>query len=190
MVPTIFLVVSALCFQQAFSASYFKFVDCGTDPNRPIIFKEGDVTPHPLQLPGTIGAHFTAQVKKDVGNNPIIMDVSINKTVLGQPQKIPCVSQVGTCHYPDVCAMISKYKTSGCPKEIDGTNLPCFCPFKAGTVTLAPTNFVVEKVNALYTWLASGEFQARLQLHDSVTKNEVGCLYAQIQVGKQGFLFG
>ena len=40
---------------------------------------------------------------------------------------IPCDDNVGSCNYPDVCAL-SPFKNTECPKIFKDNQIPCKCP--------------------------------------------------------------
>ena len=51
----------------------------------------------------------------------------IEKEVLGEWIKIPCVDSVGSCSYQDICAFLEEVT---CPDPLVKAGIPCKCPFK------------------------------------------------------------
>lgn len=56
----------------------------------------------------------------------------MEKEVAGFWVKIPCVEQLGSCSYENVCNMIDECIPPGepCPEPLHTLGLPCHCPFK------------------------------------------------------------
>lgn len=56
--------------------------------------------------------------------------------------KIPCVEEVGSCHYPDACDILNQLIPPGqdCPEPLHSYGLPCHCPFKAVSLFLITQN--------------------------------------------------
>lgn len=56
----------------------------------------------------------------------------MEKEVAGFWVKIPCVEQLGSCTYENVCDLIDQYIPPGetCPEPLHTYGLPCHCPFK------------------------------------------------------------
>ena len=59
----------------------------------------------------------------------------------------------------DFCDLLNQgfvhNNTTECPPQLRSQNLPCTCPFKAGTYTLNPATFTIPKLDSLWSWLAS-----------------------------------
>lgn len=66
------------------------------------------------------------------------VNLTVEKEVAGFWVKVPCVEQLGSCHYPDACALLNELIPPGqdCPPPLAVYELPCHCPFKA--VSLFP----------------------------------------------------
>lgn len=59
--------------------------------------------------------------------------------------KIPCVDEMGSCSYPNVCDILDMLIPPGsdCPEPLHTCGLPCHCPFKA--VSHTSTNICVQR---------------------------------------------
>lgn len=64
---------------------------------------------------------------------PPQVNVTVEKEVAGFWVKVPCMEKVGSCHYPDACALLDELIPPGqeCPPPLSVYELPCHCPFKA-----------------------------------------------------------
>lgn len=64
------------------------------------------------------------------------LNVTLEKEVAGFWVKIPCLDELGSCHYEDICDILDKLIPPGqdCPEPLRTYGLPCHCPFKAVSV--------------------------------------------------------
>ena len=54
------------------------------------------------------------------------MELVILKDVFGSWLKVPCIDNVGSCTYTDLCPLLSGIT---CPPSFDQQKVPCKCPF-------------------------------------------------------------
>lgn len=61
------------------------------------------------------------------------LNVTLEKDVAGFWVKVPCVEELGSCHYQDACDLLTRLIPPGqdCPEPLHTYGLPCRCPFKA-----------------------------------------------------------
>lgn len=64
------------------------------------------------------------------------VNVTLEKEVAGFWVKVPCLEEVGSCHYRDACDILNQLIPPGqdCPEPLHTYGLPCHCPFKAVSV--------------------------------------------------------
>jgi hypothetical protein len=55
--------------------------------------------------------------------------VLIEKSILGKYIKLPCIDNVGSCYYDDLCQLLNQI--SQCPDPLVAAGIPCQCPFKS-----------------------------------------------------------
>lgn len=74
--------------------------------------------------------YFFYWVKCDVLSQ---VNVTLEKEVAGFWVKVPCVDDLGSCHYQDICSILDQLIPPGqnCPEPLYTYGLPCHCPFKA-----------------------------------------------------------
>ncbi|GFO48855.1 ganglioside gm2 activator [Plakobranchus ocellatus] len=91
------------------------------------------IRPDPVQLPGkvTLGASF---VFRETARSPIKLQVEIDVRSGGKWLKLPCIEQVGTCTYEDICDLLSLLPA--CPEPLVSAGIPCQCPFPKGSYNL------------------------------------------------------
>lgn len=61
------------------------------------------------------------------------LNVTLEKEVAGFWVKVPCLDELGSCHYKDACDVLNQLIPPGqdCPEPLHTYGLPCRCPFKA-----------------------------------------------------------
>lgn len=61
------------------------------------------------------------------------LNVTLEKNVAGFWVKVPCLEELGSCHYRDACDVLTQLIPPGqsCPEPLHTYGLPCRCPFKA-----------------------------------------------------------
>lgn len=76
--------------------------------------------------------------------------------------QLPCIDQLGSCTYNDVCSILDELIPPGtpCPEPLLTYGIPCHCPFKAvrpcPALTLAlPLGATVPSGAGLAFWLTS-----------------------------------
>lgn len=65
------------------------------------------------------------------------VNVTVEREVAGMWVKIPCLDEIGSCHYPNVCDLLDQLipPPQDCPEPLHTYGLPCHCPFKAVSVS-------------------------------------------------------
>lgn len=66
------------------------------------------------------------------------LNITLEKEVAGFWIKVPCVEELGSCHYRDACDVLNQLIPPGqdCPEPLHTYGLPCRCPFKDVSVLL------------------------------------------------------
>nr|XP_009683997.1 PREDICTED: ganglioside GM2 activator-like [Struthio camelus australis] len=65
---------------------------------------------------------------------PFLQAVLVVEKALGELWiQLPCVDQLGSCTYSDVCTILDNLIPPGttCPEPLLTYGIPCHCPFKA-----------------------------------------------------------
>lgn len=130
--------------------------DEGKDP---AVIKSLTLQPDPIVVPGDV--IVSAEGKTSVPlTSPQKVELTVEKEVAGFWVKIPCVEQLGSCTYENVCDLIDQYIPPGetCPEPLHTYGLPCHCPFKEGTYSLPSSNFTVPDLE-LPSWLSTGNYR-------------------------------
>ncbi|EHB06927.1 Ganglioside GM2 activator [Heterocephalus glaber] len=103
------------------------------------------------------------------------VELTVEKEVAGLWIKIPCVEQLGSCTYEDICNLLANFIPPGepCPEPLHTYGLPCHCPFKEGTYSLPRSDFTLPALE-LPGWLSSGNY--RIQSIVSGGGKRLGCV--------------
>ncbi|XP_004836728.1 ganglioside GM2 activator [Heterocephalus glaber] len=145
--------------------------DEGKDP---AVIKSLTVEPDPIVIPGnvTVGTEGKTSVPL---TSPLQVELTVEKEVAGLWIKIPCVEQLGSCTYEDICNLLANFIPPGepCPEPLHTYGLPCHCPFKEGTYSLPRSDFTLPALE-LPGWLSSGNY--RIQSIVSGGGKRLGCV--------------
>ncbi|KAE8277153.1 Ganglioside GM2 activator Cerebroside sulfate activator protein GM2-AP [Larimichthys crocea] len=109
----------------------FDWKNCGK-PDDPAAIKSLSLSPDPISIPGDLTASASGSTSVEL-SAPLSVNVTLEKEVAGFWVKIPCVDELGSCHYTDVCDILDQLIPPGqdCPEPLHTYGLPCRCPFKA-----------------------------------------------------------
>ncbi|XP_060784001.1 ganglioside GM2 activator [Neoarius graeffei] len=151
----------------------FSWENCGQSDD-PAVMKNLDLSPDPINIPGDLTASASGTTSVALVA-PLSLNVTLEKEVAGFWVKIPCLDELGSCHYEDICDILDQLIPPGqdCPEPLRTYGLPCHCPFKAGDYSLPQTVFSLPKVD-LPVWLTNGQYRVQGVLGNS--GKELGCL--------------
>jgi len=151
--------------------SSFSWKDCGNASSTVKVI-DLKVTPDPVVLPGVINVAFNMSIAKDYADG-ISGDVVIKKKVGPIHIEIPCIDNIGSCHYDDVCALMAQIPQ--CPDPLTQHKIPCKCPFKKGNYFLPSSEFSISSDP-----IPRGDYT--LQLNLSQKGAFMGCLALELSV--------
>lgn len=157
----------------------FDWKNCGK-PDAPAVLKTLSVAPDPITIPGDLSAEASGATAVELAS-PLALNVTLEKEVAGFWVKIPCVEEMGSCHYKDACALLDKLIPPGqdCPEPLHSYGLPCHCPFKAGSYSLPKSDFYIPNLDLPY-WLTNGNYRAQGVLGKDGA--ELGCLKVALSI--------
>ncbi|XP_059919172.1 ganglioside GM2 activator-like isoform X2 [Gadus macrocephalus] len=151
----------------------FDWKNCG-QPDAPAVLKQLELSPDPIAVPGDLTASASGSTSVPLAS-PLSVNMTLEREVAGFWVKIPCLDELGSCHYPDACSILDQLIPPGqdCPEPLHTYGLPCHCPFKAGTYTLPESDFYLPNTD-LPSWLTNGNYRAQGVLGSK--GKELGCL--------------
>ncbi|XP_075902700.1 ganglioside GM2 activator [Nelusetta ayraudi] len=151
----------------------FDWKNCGQEDD-PAVLTSLSLSPDPIIIPGDLSAAASGSTKVEL-STPLSVNVTVEKEVAGFWVKVPCVEKVGSCHYPDACAILDELIPPGqeCPPPLSVYELPCHCPFKAGSYSLPQTDFDVPHID-MPSWMTNGNYRVQAVL--GANGKELGCV--------------
>ena len=100
----------------------------------------------------------------------------MEKKVAGFYVKLPCIDNVGSCTYGDIC----KIWAQACTSQFEKYGLPCNCPFPAKTYTVSDVGVAI---TANLPGIADGEYRITGNLV-SASAGHIGCLQVIVNLAK------
>ncbi|XP_009575463.1 PREDICTED: ganglioside GM2 activator, partial [Fulmarus glacialis] len=113
----------------------FAWENCG-DRTDPVVLQSLSVAPDPISIPGSL--RVSAAVSSGKTMAPPLKAVLVVEKALGDLWiQLPCIDQLGSCTYNDVCSILDNLIPPGttCPEPLLTYGIPCHCPFKAVPVS-------------------------------------------------------
>lgn len=162
----------------------FDWKNCGK-PDAPAVMKTLSVSPDPIAIPGDLSAEASGTTSVDLAA-PLSLNMTLEKEVAGFWVKIPCVEELGSCHYENACDLLDLLTPPGqdCPEPLHSYGLPCRCPFKAGSYSLPKSDFYIPNIPDLPYWLTNGHYRAQGVLGKD--GSELGCLKVALAIHSDG----
>uniref|UniRef100_A0A8C7HAX0 MD-2-related lipid-recognition domain-containing protein n=1 Tax=Oncorhynchus kisutch TaxID=8019 RepID=A0A8C7HAX0_ONCKI len=152
----------------AYSAKIFGFSweNCGK-PDDPAVLKTLTLSPDPITVPGDLTASASGNTTVELAA-PLAVNVTLEKEVAGFWVTVPCLEEIGSCHYTDGCDLLNQLIPPGqdCPEPLHTYGIPCHCPFKAGMYTLPESDFYLPDIELPY-WLTNGDYRVTSALISS-----------------------
>ncbi|XP_059169339.1 ganglioside GM2 activator-like [Physella acuta] len=152
----------------------FKWKSCGP-ADQSIELRNLTINPSPLYFPGKLSFGFDVVFHsainpsdKITGSLKLLFQASSGSWI-----SIPCIGQIGSCTYTDICSMT---QAISCPDELKKKGIPCTCPFN-GEYKL--DNFDVEIDAAIFL---SGNYQGQVILSDS-NRGQMACYVVFFTIG-------
>ncbi|MBN3279872.1 SAP3 protein, partial [Polyodon spathula] len=132
------------------------------------------LSPDPISIPGDLKANAAGSTSVAF-TSPLALNVTLEKEVAGFWVKVPCVEELGSCHYRDLCQILDTLTPPGqdCPEPLHTYGIPCHCPFKAGDYSLPDSDFYLPDADLPY-WLTNGNYKVVGVLGSA--GQELGCL--------------
>ena len=130
---------------------------CDSTVKYPAMLQSLTISPSPLHLPGAVTVSASGTVAADI-KAPIKVALVIHKKVLGQWFKIPCVDNLGSCTYDDICTKLPP-PTQACPPILQKYGIPCHCPVPKGSYNLPSSTMNVN----VPVEIPSGDYEINIQ---------------------------
>jgi len=146
----------------------FSWQSCGSTSS-PFVIKSFTLAPDPLVLGANIT--FSGAVSLSEQVTAAQLEVTLEKKILGIWTEIPCIDNVGSCTYDNVCTFLTP-DNGLCKPPFSNYDIPCQCPVAAGSWAMPETTVFAK--NPGLSWLTDGDFYAEAQAYDQ-NGNELAC---------------
>lgn len=138
------------------------------------------VSPDPIPLPGTLEITLDAKIETEITEISSAVLV-IKKKVFGFYIEIPCVDNVGSCTYNDICGMLANVT---CPQQLLDLGFTCQCPFAAKEYKVpAGTEVPIPEIPDLPSFLESGDYEVKATLNNGSTA--LACYDIKVSLKKE-----
>eukprot|EP00118_Oscarella_pearsei_P007746 m.38674 g.38674 ORF g.38674 m.38674 type:complete len:210 (+) comp32625_c0_seq1:64-693(+) len=153
----------------------FSWKNCGSSSD-PVQIHSASIT-DPIPIPGTLNfsVNFTFAAPIE---SPLKAEVTIQKKILGAFITVPCIENIGSCTYDDVCSLIPPL--SECPPPLSTYGIPCQCPLKQGSYAIPSYSVDIPEISGLPSWLSNGDYHLKAAL--STNGKSVGCYEAYVSL--------
>ncbi|XP_053151411.1 ganglioside GM2 activator [Hemicordylus capensis] len=150
----------------------FRWEKCGPS-SLPAVIKSMSIEPDPIPIPGDVTCSVSAATTMAL-TPPLQAVVTLEKKLGDIWIKLPCVDDIGSCTYKDICTDLDRLIPPGqaCPEPLQSFDIPCHCPFKAGTYNLPTSQFYIPNMD-LPSFLTNGNYQLKVEL--SIGDQDLAC---------------
>lgn len=136
------------------SLSEFNWKSCADGSN--VHIKSLSVS-DPITIPGQVTVGLDAAIAKEITQISSV-DLVIKKKIFGVYIEVPCVDNIGSCTYNNICTMLAPIK---CPQQLLDLGFTCHCPFAAKEYKVpAGTEVTIPKIN-LPSFVENGDYDIK-----------------------------
>ncbi|XP_077983984.1 ganglioside GM2 activator-like [Glandiceps talaboti] len=137
------------------------------------------ITPDPIPIPGNVQVALNATFNIQFGA-PLKAVLTIKKKIVGIWVEIPCVDNIGSCTYDDLCSLIPFSPSQPCPEPFSTYKIPCYCPFPKGVYSLPKSDIAIPQIPDLPSWLTNGDYEIHADL--SMSSQRLACYEADVSL--------
>jgi len=154
----------------------FSYDDC-SGPSDPVHLRKLHVSPDPIPIPGNLVVDASAEVGESIAGF-LKASVKLETEIFGHFFEIPCIDNVGSCDYNDLCSILPKPEEP-CPPAFVKAGIPCRCPFPAGKFNLPTSSIALPSIP-----LPIKSAKIRLTAHVTSDGKPVTCIQLTAKVQK------
>lgn len=149
----------------------FSFTNCGNPQTDLTVVSNVNIKPDPIPKEGNVTLTADIVVRQNI-TAKVQASVEVKKKILGEWIKVPCIDDVGSCSYDDICPKLP----AKCPPIMQKYKLPCHCPFAPGHFSIPGITLALN----LPSETPSGEYKATIKA--SVSAGQVGCFEVEFSI--------
>jgi len=168
------------------------FSDCG-GPSKKMIFHHMSFNPRKLSLPGNVSIDFQAELIDTIQNMDVAVRIwkRMGNQYLGFWMEIPCVREVGSCTYDNICGRMQQQDPATEPilvtlrRAMEQAGAPSTCPMDPRTVNLHNLRLDMPAPQIMAaSVLIDGAYHMNFRMHEPGNPNrEYGCLELSAHIG-------
>ncbi|KFV15921.1 Ganglioside GM2 activator, partial [Pterocles gutturalis] len=135
----------------------FAWENCG-DGKDPAVLQSLSVQPDPIAIPGSVRVSAAGSSSKTMAS-PLKVLLVVEKALGDLWIQLPCVDQLGSCTYNDVCTILDNLIPPGttCPEPL---------LTYGGSYSLPASDFILPEME-LPAWMTNGNYRVRVTLSSS-----------------------
>lgn len=163
---------------------HFSWRNCGTKDD-PMQLSDLEVLPDPVILDKNITIDLISTLGIDIdAEHPLSADITLERYIGFMWVEIPCIAEVGSCFYEDICKVIPFTPDEPCPDPFPRFDVPCHCPIKHGVYNIRNGTFNLSAILEMFPlphWLVSGDYYGKVIA--SQRGKQMGCyeVYASVK---------
>ncbi|XP_034961588.1 ganglioside GM2 activator isoform X1 [Zootoca vivipara] len=164
----------------------FAWQNCGPSSD-PAVIRSLSISPDPISMPGDVTVSVAAATTVAL-TSPLKGEVVLEKKIGDMWIKVPCVDELGSCTYDDLCAKLDQAIPPGqpCPEPMQTYGIPCHCPFRAGSYNLPSSTFYIPTLD-LPPMLTNGDYRFKVVLSNG--DQQLGCLKLSLSLHSESRWF-
>eukprot|EP00111_Clytia_hemisphaerica_P004853 TCONS_00013955-protein len=141
----------------------FSYSNCaeGSDLN----IKSLSISPDPITIPGNVTIGLDAAISTEITDITSAALV-LKRKIFGVFVEIPCVDNLGSCTYNDVCSLLAKIE---CPQQLIDMGFKCHCPFPAKEFNVPAGTVIALPKLPLPSFAENGDYEAKVTLSNGST---------------------
>jgi len=136
------------------------------------------VVSEPLSIPGNVTITLDSYLSRLI-ESPLKVEVHISRKVGFIWIDVPCIDNIGSCLYEDICTAIPFPPDAPCPEPFISLGFPCHCPFPQGAYMAEKRTVHIPGENIPH-FLTKGHYTVRVQAFSN--DEEVVCLSARFDL--------
>ncbi|KAL3882940.1 hypothetical protein ACJMK2_029242 [Sinanodonta woodiana] len=149
MIPVVLALLFCHALGQLTLPAHFNWSDCGPS-DRKIRIACLHIDPFPVKLPGIITVSLEGTVSGTLPAD-FTMDVNIKKWTLGQWGNMPCIHNVGSCHYDYPFELLKTFTRFGYYHQLVENGLPYSCAIAPERIYMIREIFNVSHIPDTYS---------------------------------------
>merc|ERR1712012_184755 len=146
-------------------------------PNSVVKVNSATIAPHPIPLDKGFHINYDADLLEEI-DGTIDVDVTFKKKVGFLWVTVPCISDVGSCTYEDICTLMEDEIDSGICSKLEALGLPCACPMDPKKYDMSVD---VPPIDLGAIGIAvGGDYEMKVVIKKG--RNKIGCVEAKISL--------